>query len=111
MTGPLKKYKWPVDRSYNYIIGNQEDADVINQFLSWLKPDTVFYDVGSNIGYYSFIANTIITTGKIHAFEPIDFNCEQFEKIYALNRKRMGHNTIQFFEFAIADMERRSLVF
>ncbi len=106
MSGPLKGYQWPTDRSYEYIIANNEPPAVMNEFCSWFTPATVFYDVGSNIGYYSFIANTLITTGKIYAFEPTTFNNDVFKKLLVLNKKQIQENHIELLEFAIADTEK-----
>lgn len=39
-----------------------------------LKEDDIFLDVGANIGVYSLIAASKITSGKIYAFEP-SVNC------------------------------------
>lgn len=106
MAGPLKGYLWPTERSYGYIIGNQETKHVINTFCSWLTPYSVFYDLGSNIGYFSFIANIYITKGKIYAFEPTGFNIDLFKHLQLLNKKLLIHNSIKLLEFAISDSEK-----
>lgn len=106
MSGVLKGYKWPTDRSYEYIIGNNEDESVLSEFCSWFKDDSVFYDLGSNIGYYSFMANTIIKNGKIYAIEPSTFNNVLFKKLVQLNSKKISQNNILLKEFAISDKEK-----
>jgi FkbM family methyltransferase len=103
MAGPLKGYQWPVNRSYDYITGTNETEQVMAEFCSWLKPGTVFYDIGSNIGYYSFIANTFITTGKIYAIEPTAFNNDLFQQLVLINKNKLKSNVIQVCPFAIAD--------
>lgn len=35
-----------------------------------LKAGDIFYDVGANYGFYTFLADEFITKGEIHAFEP-----------------------------------------
>lgn len=38
----------------------------------YLKPGMVFFDVGSNVGYYTLLAAPIVgESGKVHAFEPV----------------------------------------
>ncbi len=38
----------------------------------YLKPGMVFFDVGSNVGYYTLLAAPIVGKhGKVHAFEPV----------------------------------------
>ena len=50
MAGPLKGYLWSTASSYDYILGEYEDPATLKLFMSWLKPDSVFYDVGANVG-------------------------------------------------------------
>ena len=55
-------------------------------FLERLKPDSVFVDVGANIGYYTLIAASLIgEQGKIFSFEPDP------ENFYLLQRN-LQHN-------------------
>jgi FkbM family methyltransferase len=35
-----------------------------------LKDDSVFYDVGAHIGFYTSLAKEFITSGEVHSFEP-----------------------------------------
>ncbi|MEX0918574.1 MAG: FkbM family methyltransferase [Candidatus Paceibacterota bacterium] len=35
-----------------------------------LKSDDIFYDVGANFGFYTFLAEHLINTGEVHSFEP-----------------------------------------
>ena len=40
-----------------------------------LKPGSVFYDIGANIGLHSFVASSIVgSSGRVFAFEPNDTN-------------------------------------
>ena len=106
MAGPLKGYQWPTSRSYEYIIGNNEAAEVMQKLCSWFKPGSVFYDVGSNIGFYSFVANHFIVSGKIYAIEPTPFNNRLFKELLHLNKEKVVNNNIEILEFAIADTEK-----
>lgn len=38
--------------------------------LNYLKPSSIFFDIGANMGMYSLLAASKITKGKIYAFEP-----------------------------------------
>ena len=106
MAGPLKGYQWPTSRSYEYIIGNNESAEVMQQFCSWFKPGSIFYDVGSNIGFYSFIANRYIVSGKIYAVEPTPFNNCLFKELLLLNKEKVTNDNIEILEFAISDTKK-----
>jgi FkbM family methyltransferase len=52
---------------------------VTELFKKILKPGDVFFDLGANVGYYSFIASQLIgQSGQVHAFEPILDNVSLF---------------------------------
>ena len=105
MAGPLKGYLWSTSSSYDYILGEYEDPDTLKQFLSWLKPDSVYYDIGSNIGFHALTANRVINSGKIYAFEPMPAVREVFEKHISLNSKLILSNNIALLPVAISDAE------
>jgi FkbM family methyltransferase len=71
-----------------------------------MKADTVFYDLGANVGYYAFIANLYISTGKIYSFEPMPANIEVFKSHLKLNEKRMINKSIELLPYAISDSEK-----
>jgi FkbM family methyltransferase len=102
-SGWLKGYKWSTAYNYEYILGNYEDEKVLNQILHWCKTDTVFYDLGANIGYYSILAAQKITSGKIYSFEPLPENIKVFKKHLQLNKTKLQSKVIELNEFAIAD--------
>jgi len=106
MGQPLKGYQWTTSRSYEYLLGTHESPEVINRFRSWLRPDSVFYDVGGNAGYFSFIASTVITRGQILAFEPIAANIAIFEEHLRRNGRRAGTSCIKLLPYAVADCEK-----
>jgi FkbM family methyltransferase len=105
MVEPLKGYQWTTSRTYGYLLGTHESPEVISSFLSWLKPDSTFYDVGGNVGYFSFVASTIITRGRILAFEPLAANLAIFEEHLRRNR-RAGAERITLIPCAVADREK-----
>jgi len=106
MAGPLKGYLWTTGSSYDYILGSYEDPQVAETFYSWLKPGTVFYDLGANVGFYALMANRVISTGKIYCFEPLPLLRSIFEQHIALNKKCIRHNNIEILPFAISDHEK-----
>lgn len=106
MGGPLKGYLWTTGSSYEYILGNYEDPEIVKTFCSWLKPDTVFYDLGGNVGFHALLANRFISTGKIFSFEPVPFIRAIFEQHIELNKKFIQHKNISILPFAISDHEK-----
>ena len=107
MAGPLKGYSWFTASAYEYILGNYEGPEKMAVFLSWLKTNTVYYDIGANIGFHSLTANRYITTGKIYAFEPMPFIQEVFKKHIERNKKFIANNNITLLPFAIADADKQ----
>ena len=107
MAGPLQGYRWTTASSYEYILGNYEDAETIKIFLSWLKPDSVFYDIGANIGFHALVANRVISQGKIYAFEPMPAVLQIFEKHISLNSSQLINNNIKIFPIGISDVEKQ----
>jgi len=103
MDGPLKGFLWSTSSSYDYILGAYEDPVTLNKFISWLKPGTVFYDVGANVGYHSLVANSIIQAGTIYAFEPMPFVRAIFERHIQLNSSLIGENKIYLLPMAISN--------
>lgn len=105
--GPLKGYKWSTAYNYEYLTGDYEDKDTMDTFCSWLLPDTVFYDLGANVGYYAFMANRYIDKGKIYSFEPLPANIEVFKSHLKLNEGKMGYNSIELLPYAVADTDKQ----
>jgi FkbM family methyltransferase len=56
---------------FNLINGGRYEEENTQLLLSFLQPDTVFLDIGANIGYFSIIVGRRLgRSGKIYAFEP-----------------------------------------
>jgi len=69
-------------------------------FKSLMKPGDVFFDIGSNIGYYSLTAAPLVGPGgKIYAFEPAT---QQFTLLNG-NIARNGLNQIEPVQLALSD--------
>ena len=105
MAGPLKGYLWNTSYNYDYLTADYESEDTLEIFYSWLKPETVFYDLGGNVGYFAFLANRYITNGIIYSFEPIPFNIAVFKKHLELNDKRIKYHNIEVLPFALSDKD------
>jgi hypothetical protein len=75
--GSLKGYRWNSFSSYNYFIG-----------------------------YYCFIANSLIQDGTINAFEPLPENISAFQKLLDHNSKRLGKVKIELLPYAISSKEQ-----
>lgn len=52
-----------------YLDGELHEPKITEEVINALSSDTVFYDVGANIGYYTVFASEVCTNGEVHAFE------------------------------------------
>jgi FkbM family methyltransferase len=50
-----------------------------------VKSNSVFYDVGANVGIYSLLASMLVGSGKVFAFEPLPRNMEFLSEHLRLN--------------------------
>lgn len=99
LQGPLRGKKW--------VIGSQRHAFWLGIYephmqcliARTVKKDTVFYDIGANVGFYSLLASTLIFPGKVFAFEPLPENVRYLERHLTLNDIR----NVEILELAISD--------
>jgi len=64
-----------------------EDEIRIAKFLiKNIKENSVFYDIGANYGFYTYLAKEFITSGEIHSFEPLP-------QIFELLSKNLSKNS------------------
>lgn len=80
-------------------VWEDECSEVIREEL---RPDDVFFDVGSNVGYHSLLA---LASGvrKVVAFDPDPLNCAVFELNLLLNGWTTGECSIQ--QCGVSDRE------
>lgn len=48
-----------------------DELQVIKFLIKNLRENDIFYDIGSNYGFYTLLAQELITNGEIHSFEPL----------------------------------------
>ena len=55
----------------NFLNGGEYEPDNLDVLLSFVRDDTVFLDIGANLGFFGLtIARRVQRHGKVHAFEP-----------------------------------------
>ena len=64
-----------------YLDGTLHETKITKKIVETLSEDSVFYDIGANIGYYTIFASEVCSKGEgeVHSFE-IDPNFIQLTK-------------------------------
>lgn len=52
-----------------YLDGTLHESEITKKIVDTLNDDSIFYDVGANIGYYTIFASEVCSKGEVHAFE------------------------------------------
>jgi FkbM family methyltransferase len=99
LQGPLRGKKWVIgSQRHAFWLGIYEPRmrSVIGQVV---KKDSVFYDIGANVGFYSLLASMLVFPGKVYAFEPMAENVRFIQRHLTLNDIR----NVEVLELAICD--------
>jgi FkbM family methyltransferase len=99
MHGPLRGSKWIVGSAHHACWLGIYEQERQRQIAGELKPGSVFYDVGANVGLYSLLAARQDPTGRTYAFEPLPKNAWYLRRHLEFNAV---HN-VKVFELAISD--------
>jgi FkbM family methyltransferase len=87
--------------SADYRLGTNE-LPVQDALHELLHPGGVFFDVGSNVGFFALLgAREVGPQGSVHAFEPVPRIAEAIRRNAALN----GFENVHVHEVAVSDRE------
>ncbi|MEM8532999.1 MAG: FkbM family methyltransferase [Chloroflexota bacterium] len=82
--------------------GQQYEPYLTNEIRQHLQPETIFVDIGANIGYFTLtVAAALKGQGKVFAFEPNLDNAELLKLSVAAN----GFTNVELFPHAVTDKE------
>src|SRR5438477_5475889 len=82
--GPARGMKWILGSTEpNYWLRAYEQEKV-ERLLTCLHPNSVFYDIGANVGYYLLVAARKSQT--VFAFEPLPANFDYLKRHIAMNQ-------------------------
>ncbi|MGH9156360.1 MAG: FkbM family methyltransferase [Acidimicrobiales bacterium] len=97
-SGPGRDLRVSLQRaSANYALGTNE-LPVQQAVQDHLRPGDVFYDIGSNIGFFALIAARAVgADGRVVAFEPVPANAKRIRA----NAARNGFGQIRVVEVAV----------
>jgi len=59
------------EHQYYYFYKSHDERYEINNLQRLINNDDVCWDIGANIGFYSFLLASIANNGKVYSFEPI----------------------------------------
>jgi FkbM family methyltransferase len=86
---------------FNLMNGGRYEEENIDVLFSFLKEDTVFLDIGANIGFFSLkIGKRLGPRGRVYAFEPHPWIYELLQRNVHVNG--LG-NAITCFNLALSD--------
>lgn len=68
-----------------YLDGSLHEPAMTRELIAALDSETVFYDVGALMGYYTVFASSICTGGEVHSFELDPRFVEAIERSLARN--------------------------
>ncbi len=101
----FKIYVSPVDSpiAMSIIEAKSYEPHVTAAMRLRLGPGMVFVDVGSNVGYLSLLASTLVgETGKVICFEPNQWFC----KLIFMSAQANGFGNIEIRPFALGDRNK-----
>ncbi len=74
---------------------------------TFISSNTIFIDIGANVGYYTLLAAHIIKNGQVYSFEPVSSTFNKLLRNISLN----GFSTIQCTQKAISNFNGKANVF
>lgn len=103
LQGRLKGKKWISGAGeHGYWLGSYELQKRM-AFESEITPDSVVFDIGANVGYFSLLAAVLTgREGRVYAFEPLPRNVRYLCQHVALNHLE---NRVEVIEAAVSDRD------
>lgn len=89
------------------ILDGQWETEITNLIMSYIKEDTVFFDVGANFGWFSVVAGTKIRNGFLHVFEVNKKLSDLIYKSFLVN----GIRNFKVNTIAVSNKDNQSITF
>jgi len=86
LAGKLRGQRWIVGSGLHRCWLGFYEFEMQRQISREVRPTSVFWDIGANVGFYSLLASKLVGAGKVFAFEPAPRNVCYLKKHLALNR-------------------------
>lgn len=75
------------------LIGHESELRLTKFLIKNITDNSVFFDIGAHHGFYSMLANQLISSGSIHSFEPSPFHFSILEKNTNKHERTKANNT------------------
>jgi FkbM family methyltransferase len=99
VTGRLRGKRWIVGSSLHRCWMGVYESEKQQSITRTVQPNTVFYDVGANVGFYTLLGSLLVGAGKVFAFEPLLHNLKYLRQHLALNHIQ----NVEVLEVAVSD--------
>ena len=99
LLGELRGARWIVESAIHRCwIGfyEREKQRIISHEI---RPNSVFWDIGANVGIYSLLASKLVGSGRVFAFEPAPRNLHYLRRHLALNHAK----NVEVLPLAVSD--------
>jgi FkbM family methyltransferase len=101
LQGRLRGKRWIVGSAIHGCWLGTYEREKQNIIAQHIDPNTTFYDIGANAGFYTLLASFLVGSGKVVAFEPLPQNVLYLKKHLELNRV----SNVDVIEAAVTDRE------
>ncbi len=99
LSGPLRGKRWVVGSGIHGCWLGWYESEKQQVISRTVRPNTVFYDIGANVGLYSLLASMLVGPGTVYSFEPLPRNLSYLKRHLALNHAA----NVEVQELAISD--------
>lgn len=84
--GPLKGMSWFCKKEHQFWMPlGLYERETAQWLMENIKPGKIFFDIGSNAGYFTLIGSLLVRNGKTIAFDPVPLNVTVIAEQVRLN--------------------------
>jgi FkbM family methyltransferase len=102
LTGKVRGLRWIPESAIHRCWMGWYERDKQRLMAKEVRPGSVFYDIGANVGFHTLLAAKLVGSGKVFAFEPSPRNLEYLRRHVALN----GLDNVSVFDSAVSDRDQ-----